>query len=109
MFFIQSMLWVVEQIQDAMMQEQDKEEEEIKLQLCELYKRLESGLLGEQEFEAQEAQLLDRLDAIVALREAALAAAGVDPSGSAGIFSGEAPSQAVDLAGHERKMEDGTG
>lgn len=65
------LLWIAKKIDDALEQEQEKEEEELKTQLRELHQRLESGQLGEAEFEAREAELLDRLDAIFARREAA--------------------------------------
>jgi hypothetical protein len=61
---LHGVLWVARKIDEAVSQEQEKEEEELKARLRELYQRLESGQLGEQEFEAQEAELLDRLDAI---------------------------------------------
>ena len=44
---------------------------ELEGRLRELYLRLESGQLGEREFEEQEARLLDRLDALTARREEA--------------------------------------
>ena len=61
---LHGVLWVARKLDEAVSQEQEKEEEEIKARLRELYQRLESGQLEEQEFEAQEAELLDRLDAI---------------------------------------------
>ncbi len=66
---IHGVLWVARKIDEAVSQEQEKEEEELKARLRELYQRLESGQLGEQEFEAQEAELLDRLDAITGREE----------------------------------------
>jgi hypothetical protein len=66
---IHGVLWVARKIDEAVSQEQEKEEEELKARLRELYQRLESGQLGEQEFEAQEAELLDRLDAIAGREE----------------------------------------
>jgi hypothetical protein len=66
---LHGVLWVARKIDEAVSQEQEKEEEEIKARLRELYQRLESGQLSEQEFEAQEAELLDRLDAITGQEE----------------------------------------
>jgi hypothetical protein len=63
---LHGLLWVARKVDDALGQEQEKEKEELETRLRELYLRLESGQLGEQEFEAQEAELLDRLDAILA-------------------------------------------
>jgi hypothetical protein len=68
---LHGVLWVVKKVDDALEQQQEQEEEELKARLRELHQRLESGQLGEQEFEAQEAALLDRLDDIAARREAA--------------------------------------
>jgi ABC-type phosphate transport system auxiliary subunit len=61
---VHGLLWVARQIDDAVRQEQDREEEELQARLRELHQRLEAGQLTEAEFEAQEAQLLDRLDAL---------------------------------------------
>jgi hypothetical protein len=69
---LRGVLWVARKIDEAASQEQEKEEEELKARLQELYRRLEAGQLTEPEFEAQEAELLDRLDAIAAREEAAL-------------------------------------
>ncbi len=66
---VHCVFWVVERLDEAVSQEQEKQEEEIKRRLRELYQRLESGQLGEQEFEAQEAELLDRLDALTGQQE----------------------------------------
>ncbi|QRN94919.1 gas vesicle protein GvpG [Archangium violaceum] len=63
---LHGLLWVARKVDDALGQEQEKEKVELETRLRELYLRLESGQLGEQEFEAQEAELLDRLDAILA-------------------------------------------
>ncbi|HEX8438029.1 gas vesicle protein GvpG [Archangium sp.] len=87
------LLWVARKVDEALGQEQEREEEELKTRLRELYLRLESGQLEEHEFEAQEAALLDRLDTILARQEEALAK------------EDEAPGQAEDfveeLAGQE--------
>jgi hypothetical protein len=66
---IHGLLWFARKIDEAVSQELEKEEEELKTQLRELYLRLEAGQLEEQEFEAREGALFDRLDAIAAHRE----------------------------------------
>jgi len=71
---LHGLLWVARKVDEAMDQEQEQEEEALKARLRELYLQLESGQLAEEEFEAQEAELLDRLDAILASQEAAEAA-----------------------------------
>jgi hypothetical protein len=68
---LHGLLWVARKVDEAMDQEQEKEEEALKTRLRELYVQLESGQLAEEEFEAQEAELLDRLEAILASQEAA--------------------------------------
>jgi hypothetical protein len=68
---LHGVLWVARKIDEAVSQGQEKEAEEIQVRLRELYQRLESGQLDEQEFEAREAELLDRLDALTAHEEAA--------------------------------------
>jgi Gas vesicle protein G len=73
---LHGLLWVARKVDEAMDQEQEKEEEELKTRLQELYQRLEAGQLGEEEFEAREAELLDRLDAILERKEAAQAGEG---------------------------------
>lgn len=78
---LHGVLWVARKIDDAVKQEEEQEEEELKARLRELYLRLESGQLEEPEFEAQEAELLDRLDAIAARREAAHEEEGEDGPG----------------------------
>jgi hypothetical protein len=79
---LHGLLWVARKVDDALGQEQEREEEELKERLRELYLRLESGQLEEQEFEAREAELLDRLDAILASREEALDAEDPEEEGT---------------------------
>ncbi|AKJ01653.1 gas vesicle protein GvpG [Archangium gephyra] len=71
---LHGLLWVARKVDEAMGQEQEQEEEALKARLRELYLQLESGQLAEEEFEAREAELLDRLEAILASQEAAEAA-----------------------------------
>jgi hypothetical protein len=61
---LHGLLWIARKVDEAVSQEQEKEEEELQARLRELHLRLETGQLGEAEFEQQEAALLDRLDAI---------------------------------------------
>jgi hypothetical protein len=75
---LHGLLWVARKVDEALDQEREKEEEELKTRLQELYQRLEAGQLAEEEFEAREAELLDRLDAILASREAAEGAEEVE-------------------------------
>jgi Gas vesicle protein G len=57
-------VWAARQIQKAIEQERVMEPELITAQLSELYMMLETGGITEQEFEAKEKELLDRLDEI---------------------------------------------
>jgi hypothetical protein len=57
-------IWAARQVHHALQQEQAAEPERITTQLSELYMMLETGRLTEAEFNAQEKDLLDRLDRI---------------------------------------------
>ncbi len=57
-------VWICEQIQEAAEQEQAGEADNITIELQKLYRSLESGSITEEEFEAKESVLLDRLDSI---------------------------------------------
>lgn len=61
---MKGVLWICQQIQEAAEQEQAGEADNITLELQKLYRSLESGSITEQEFEAKETALLDRLDSI---------------------------------------------
>ena len=61
---ISATIWAARQIQKAMEQERVMEPERITAQLGELYMMLETGRISEQEFQAQEKELLDRLEEI---------------------------------------------
>jgi len=67
------LLWVFREIHDAAQQELAGESEAITAALSELYMRLETGQITEQEFDAQEKALLDRLDHLQAEEKAAVA------------------------------------
>jgi hypothetical protein len=58
------LLWIFREINESVQKEQAGEAEEITRSLSELYMKLDAGVITEQEFEAVEAQLLDRLDVI---------------------------------------------
>ena len=57
-----AILWLVREVAKAADKEQAAEADRIKDRLREMYMLLETGQLTEQEFDAEEAQLLDRLD-----------------------------------------------
>jgi gas vesicle protein GvpG len=71
-------VWAARQIQKAIEQERVMEPELITAQLSELYMMLETGGITEQEFEAKEKELLDRLDEI---QEGELGTRKVDRAG----------------------------
>jgi hypothetical protein len=59
-----SLLWVFREIHNRAQQERAGEAETVTRSLSELYMRLETEAITEEEFAAEEKQLLDRLDAI---------------------------------------------
>jgi len=65
------LLWIAKEISDAVQKEKAGESEAITQSLSELYMRLETGKMTEEEFETEEKQLLDRLDAIELSNQAA--------------------------------------
>jgi hypothetical protein len=64
LFPITGILWTFREIHKAAVQEMDSEAENITVQLSELYMMLETGKITEEEFDAREKELLDRLDQI---------------------------------------------
>lgn len=64
-----SLLWVFKEINEAVQQEIGGEQEGITRSLSELYMKLETGAITEEQFEAEEKLLLDRLDAIELRKE----------------------------------------
>jgi len=64
LFPIKGVLWVFDEIYNAVDQELDNESDAITAQLQQLYAMLEGGEITEAEFDRQEAELLDRLDAV---------------------------------------------
>ncbi len=59
-----SLLWVFKEIHKAVQQEKAGEAEGVTRSLSELYMKLEMGAITDEQFAAEEKQLLDRLDAI---------------------------------------------
>ena len=59
-----SLLWVFKEINQVVQQETSGEAEGVTRMLSELYMRLDTGSITEEQFEAEEKRLLDRLDAI---------------------------------------------
>jgi hypothetical protein len=78
------LLWIAKEINEAVQREKAGESEAITQSLSELYMRLETGKMTEEEFEAEEKQLLDRLDAIE-LRNQATDAESEDESNEAKV------------------------
>ena len=70
------LLWIFREINESVQKEQAGEAEAVTRSLSELYMKLDTGTITEQEFEAEEAVLLDRLDAIRERDEAAAAEDG---------------------------------
>lgn len=59
-----SLLWVFREIHNRAQQERAGEAETVIRSLSELYMKLDTGAITEEEFAAEEKQLLDRLDEI---------------------------------------------
>ena len=55
-------IWIAKQVDNAVRQEMEGEQERITAQLRELYMMLETGRITEEEFDKREKPLLDRLD-----------------------------------------------
>ena len=63
-FPVKGLFWVFDEIQNAAEEELKSDASAITAQLQQLYVMLESGSITEAEFDAREAELLDRLDAL---------------------------------------------
>ena len=63
-FPISSVLWIFREIHHAAQEELANESESITAELSQLYMRLETGKISEEEFVAGEITLLERLDKI---------------------------------------------
>lgn len=57
-------IWIAKKIQQAIEEEEGDPREAITAQLSELYMMLETGRITQEEFDAKETELLDRLDAL---------------------------------------------
>jgi hypothetical protein len=64
LFPIKSFFWMFREIHNAAQEELASETEDITAELSELYMMLETGRITEEEFDAREKELLDRLDEI---------------------------------------------
>jgi hypothetical protein len=61
---LRGILWIAREVDKAAQEELANESETIKADLSELYLMLETGRITEEEFDAREKKLLDRLDEI---------------------------------------------
>ncbi|MBI5545001.1 MAG: gas vesicle protein GvpG [Deltaproteobacteria bacterium] len=61
--------WVFKKIHQAAVDELDKRQQQTRGELSELYMQLETGRISEEEFDAKEKELLNRLDQVKSLRE----------------------------------------
>jgi predicted RNA-binding protein associated with RNAse of E/G family len=66
LFPVRSILWIFRELYNAAQEEVVNESETLTNQLSELYMALETGRITEEEFDRQEKEILDRLDAIEA-------------------------------------------
>ena len=64
LFPLTSVFWIFRELHNAVQQEAASESENITMQLSELYMMLETGQMSEEEFDAKEKVLLDRLEEI---------------------------------------------
>jgi hypothetical protein len=62
LFPFRRLLWIFQEIHKAAQQGLVDEADAITLELSELYMMLETGIISEDEFDAREKELLDRLD-----------------------------------------------
>jgi len=65
---LKGIIWVAEKIQESAEKEL-LDEEQVKRDLTELYMRLETGQITEEEFTTQEEELVERLEAIEAYKK----------------------------------------
>jgi hypothetical protein len=64
LFPMRSILWIFRELHNAARQEMENEAESITAELSDLYMMLETERITEDEFDAREKQLLDRLEMI---------------------------------------------
>ncbi len=99
------LLWIFREINESVQKEQAGEAEAVTRSLSELYMKLDTGAITEQEFEAQESQLLDRLDAIRE-RDDAQAEDGDDGAGDEDEESDEDDESEDDESEEEEEEEE---
>ncbi len=63
-FPMRSILWIFRELHNSVRQEMENEAESITAELSDLYMMLETERITEDEFDAREKQLLDRLEMI---------------------------------------------
>ena len=66
---MKGIFWVFKKIHQSVNEELENRQTRTRAELSELYMQLETGRITEQEFDAKEKELLDRLDKIKAMRE----------------------------------------
>ncbi len=66
---VKSILWIFREIHQAAVEELNAEEDRIRAELARIYQQLEQGNMTDDEFDAREAELLDRLDVLEGLSE----------------------------------------
>ena len=93
---VRSFLFIVREIREAAQQESANEAQSIRTELSELYMMLETGRITEEEFDARERGLLDRLDEIEA-RDA-------DPSEDETVSTSDPLSRRWDVAGPDSRV-----
>jgi len=64
LFPIRSIFWIFRELHNSAQQEMENEGESITAELSDLYMMLETERITEEEFDAREKQLLDRLEMI---------------------------------------------
>ncbi|MFZ0451196.1 MAG: gas vesicle protein GvpG [Desulfatiglandaceae bacterium] len=64
LFPIRSIFWIFRELHNSAQQEMENEAESITAELSDLYMMLETERITEEEFDAREKQLLDRLEMI---------------------------------------------
>ena len=64
LFPVHGVFWIVRKIHNAAQEELASESENLSAELSDLYMRLETGRITEQEFEQEEKVLLERLDRV---------------------------------------------
>ncbi len=80
------LFWVFRKIHQSVQENLEGQKQQITSQLSELYMQLDTGKISEEEFDARETQLLDRLDAV---KHTLAEAAGPPPGEPGGPPAGE--------------------